>query len=157
MQEIKPVNLKGALITIAVMAIFMIAIGGYNIIQKSQESQEKAAQRETREAPLLFANQTRAAMQAGGSSSDFETVRNDCGMCGTNSVVGGWETEDGRALILSSDGTFTAIVDDSPMIGKWELGGGELCLLQATGAESCFTYQQKTDAMKLNNAIYIRR
>lgn len=155
MQEIKPVNLKGALIVVAVMAIFLIVIGYRNIMQ---ESREKAVQRATRNAPLLYANQTRAAMGQANPSSDFETVRNNCGACGTSSVVGGWETEDGRVLVLSENGTFTAIFDEGPpMVGDWQLGGGELCLLLATGAESCFTYQQKIDAMKLDNAIYIRR
>ena len=151
MQEIKPVNLKGILIVVALAVIFMIAIGVYGM---AREAQEKAA----RDAPLLHANQTRAAMREANPSSDFEIVRNDCGACGTNSPVGGWETEDGRALVLYEDNTFTAILDEgSPMAGAWEVGGGELCLLLTTGAKSCFSYQQKIDAMKLDNAVYIRR
>jgi len=140
MQENKPINLNRILVVVAAIGIFMIAIGYYSTMKDVRKSSVPQA---TRAIP---------------SSSDFETVRNDCGACGTNSVVGGWETEDGRALILSENGTFTAMFDDGPpMVGDWELGGGELCLLLDTGAQSCFSYQQKVDAMKLDNAIYIRR
>lgn len=87
----------------------------------------------------------------------FTTVRNECGACGTNSPVGGWEAADGRTLILSSNGTYAAnFTDGTSMQGKWEQNGSQLCL-EAGSSQTCFSYQQKTDAMKLDNAIYIRR
>ena len=87
----------------------------------------------------------------------FTTVRNDCGICGTNSPVGGWGAADGRSLVLSEDGTYTAFFNDGTYIqGVWEITGAQLCLNTA-GAESCFSYQQKIDTMKLDDAIYIRR
>jgi len=90
--------------------------------------------------------------------SVFLTVRNSCGACGTDDPVGGWETEDGRMLILSSDRTFTADVGDgSTMRGDWAKAGASLCLLPVSGGKTCFDYAQKVDAMKLDNAIYIRR
>lgn len=88
----------------------------------------------------------------------FTTVRNDCGVCGTDSPVGGWEAADGRMLILSENGTFIADVDDGPALsGEWEVNGRQLCLTHSLGARSCFSYQQKVDAMKLDEGIYIRK
>ncbi len=88
----------------------------------------------------------------------FTTVRNSCGVCGTDSPIGGWEAADGRMLILSENGTFIADVDDGPSLsGEWEVSGGQLCLIHSVGARTCFSYQQKIDAMKLDNGIYIRR
>lgn len=49
----------------------------------------------------------------------FTTVRNTCGQCGTSSPVGGWETSDGRALILQDDGGFTVLfADGTSMAGS---------------------------------------
>ncbi len=91
-------------------------------------------------------------------SEEFTIVRNDCGLCGTNSPVGGWETEDGRALILDANGSFTAIYDDGTSTsGSWEQSGDSLCLLPSVGGEKCFRYGQLVDAMKLDNAVYIRQ
>ena len=90
--------------------------------------------------------------------SVFRTVHNSCGACGTDDPVGGWETEDGRMLILNSDKTFTADVGDgSTMRGDWAKAGASLCLLPNAGGQRCFDYAQKVDAMKLDDAIYIRR
>lgn len=89
--------------------------------------------------------------------TSFVTVKNDCGACGTNSPVGGWEAENGRSLILSENGNFTAFFEDgTSMSGSWTQNGSQLCLL-SNGAETCFSYQQKVDAMKLNDNIYIRQ
>lgn len=87
----------------------------------------------------------------------FRTIRNNCGSCGTDSPVGGWEAADGRTLTLSENGNYTAFFTDGTSLrGEWELTSNRLCL-QTNGAESCFSYQQKVDAMKLDNGIYIRR
>lgn len=88
----------------------------------------------------------------------FTTVRNDCGLCGTDSPIGGWESEDGRALVLNEDKTFVALfADGTSMRGDWSQPGDELCLWPATGGRTCFSYEQKLDAMKLDDGIYIRR
>lgn len=88
----------------------------------------------------------------------FTTVRNSCGVCGTDSPVGGWEAADGRTLILSENGNFVVYFeDDTSMRGEWSLTGSQLCLTTSIGASSCFSYQQKVDAMKLDDAIYVRR
>lgn len=82
----------------------------------------------------------------------FTTVRNDCGLCGTDTVIGGWEATDGRVITLSEDGNYVAFfADGTTARGEWTLVGSELCL-----GSACFSYQQKTDAMKLDDAIYIR-
>ena len=87
----------------------------------------------------------------------FRTVRNDCGTCGTDSPAGGWEAADGRTLILSEKGNYSAtFTDGSSLRGTWEQSGSRLCL-QTGDAETCFSYQQKVDAMKLDDGIYIRR
>lgn len=87
----------------------------------------------------------------------FTTVRNSCGACGTNSPEGGWEAADGRTLILSENGNYVANFNDGTSLsGEWVLKNNQLCL-QTGGAESCFAYQQKVDAMKLDDGIYIRR
>lgn len=96
--------------------------------------------------------------QPAPAASGFQEVRNNCGSCGTNSPIGGWESTDGRALILSDDGSFLAFFNDgTSMSGDWTRSGGELCLLPSTGGETCFSYEQKIDAMKLDNGIYIRK
>lgn len=88
----------------------------------------------------------------------FTTVRNDCGLCGTDSPIGGWETEDGRTLVLNEDRSFVAVFDDgSSMLGNWVMADGRLCLSPSTGGQSCFDYEQRVDAMMLDDGIYIRR
>lgn len=88
----------------------------------------------------------------------FQTVRNDCGMCGTNSPAGGWEAADGRALVLNYDGGFVALfTDGTSMTGEWDLTGSQLCLRPAAGGEVCFAYRQRVDAMQLDDGIYIRQ
>jgi hypothetical protein len=98
------------------------------------------------------------ARQPAPAASGFQEVRNNCGACGTNSPIGGWESTDGRALILSDDGSFLAFFNDgTSMSGEWTRSGSELCLLPSTGGETCFSYEQKIDAMKLDSMIYIRK
>ena len=98
-----------------------------------------------------------ACGSSGPKTDPFVEVVNDCGQCGTNSPVGGWEADNGRSIILSSTGIFTASFEDgTSMNGTWEQKGNSICLNSA-GAEKCLVYQQKTDAMKLNDLIYIRR
>jgi len=88
----------------------------------------------------------------------FQTVRNECGLCGTDSPVGGWEAEDGRSLILRENGNFTAFfVDGTTMSGTWLVGDTRLCLSPESGGQQCLRYQQKVDAMMLDEAIYIRQ
>ena len=137
---------------LAFLALVMIAIGAMSLIPNRSNERDTRA---TRNAPLTRVAQTRAVMRPSGST--FETVRNDCGLCGTNSVVGGWESEDGRMLILNSDGSFMGNSDDGPLFGDYTVSGGKLCLILATGAKGCFAYTQKVDAMKLDDAIYIRK
>lgn len=140
---------------VAFLALVMIAIGAMSLIPNRSNERDTRA---TRNAPLTRVAQTRAVMRSGeGGGSTFETVRNDCGLCGTNSVVGGWESEDGRMLILNSDGSFMGNSDDGPLFGDYTVSGGKLCLILATGAKGCFAYTQKVDAMKLDDAIYIRK
>ncbi len=92
------------------------------------------------------------------SSSGFVTVRNTCGACGTNSPIGGWEKADGQTLILAANGNFTTYYPDGSSIsGTWKLTGSQLCLtIYGSTNPQCFSYEQKIDAMKLNDAIYIR-
>lgn len=88
----------------------------------------------------------------------FVEVRNDCGMCGTDSPIGGWENIDGDAMILDDDNTFLiSMAAGGSFGGDWELDGNQLCLLPDTGEDMCFAYEQKIDAMTLDNAIFIRR
>lgn len=87
----------------------------------------------------------------------FQTVRNDCGMCGTSSPVGGWEARDGRWVVFSANGDFTLSNDRATISGVWEQNGREICFAPGTGGESsCLFYEQKTDAMMLGDVIYIR-
>ena len=87
----------------------------------------------------------------------FIQVRNTCGVCGTNSPIGGWEAEDGKSLILSDNGNFVAnFTDGTTGSGRWKQDGAQLCLTPSLGREVCYNYQQKIDAMKLDDAIYIR-
>lgn len=88
----------------------------------------------------------------------FIQVLNTCGACGTNSPIGGWEAEDGKSLILSDNGNFVAyFTDGTTGSGRWKQDGAQLCLIPDLGRAVCYDYQQKTDAMKLDDAIYIRR
>lgn len=92
------------------------------------------------------------------SAATFREIRNSCGACGTDSPVGGWESNNGRSLILSSNGNFVAYYEDgTSLAGEWEQTGRQLCLSLDIGSRSCLRYEQKVDAMKLDDAIYIRR
>lgn len=85
-------------------------------------------------------------------------VRNSCGACGTDSPVGGWESTNGRTLFLAENGNFSAYFeDDTSMSGTWRLSGDRLCLSPDIGGDTCFDYEQKIDAMRLDDALYIRR
>jgi len=85
------------------------------------------------------------------------TVRNNCGQCGTDSPVGGWESANGRTLILSESGSFNAIYEDgSTLNGTWELVGTHRLCLHIGEAETCFSYSQNVDSMKLDGNTYIR-
>jgi hypothetical protein len=100
----------------------------------------------------------RTRTSTGATGSGLREVRNDCGACGTNSPVGGWESANGRSLILSENGRFVAFFEDNTsMGGTWRRSGAQLCLSPESGGESCLSYEQKIDAMKLDEAIYIRR
>lgn len=100
----------------------------------------------------------RARAAAENPYASFRTVINECGLCGTDEPYGGWETEDGRTLVLSDNDTFIALFEDgTSMRGDWSLERGELCLQPAAGGETCFRHEQKIDAMTLDDALYIRQ
>ncbi len=100
----------------------------------------------------------RARAAAENPYASFRAVINDCLMCGTNNPYGGWETEDGRTLVLNEPGSFVALFEDgTSMRGDWTLDDGELCLLSASGGRTCFRHEQKIDAMTLDDALYIRQ
>jgi len=141
------------LIAVAALALVMVVVGYVALREPNRPPSEPFVAGPTRTpAPSRRYTVTPAAVPA------FAEVRNDCGLCGTNSPVGGWETEDGRALILSADGDFTAIFADGATIaGTWSQTAGKLCLESATGSQTCYSYRQRVDAMKLDDAIYIRR
>ena len=82
----------------------------------------------------------------------FMEVRNDCGACGSDSPIGGWEAEDGRTLVLAEHGEFVLTAPNGVTTsGNWRLRDGEMCLDLL-----CLAYEQKVDAMKLGSRIYIR-
>ena len=90
--------------------------------------------------------------------ASFIETRNDCGTCGTDAPVGGWENVGGDAMLINADGSFViAMADASSFGGDWELSGDELCFYPDTGADMCFAYAQKVDAMTLDGAIFVRR
>ena len=100
---------------------------------------------------------TAEAIPPSPTSSRLEMVVNTCGQCGTDSIVGGWESEDGRALVLMSDRSAIILTrDGKTFIGEWERNGFELCLSIGEQHE-CYDYEQNIDAMRLDNALYIRR
>lgn len=134
--------------------------GGWKRAQANADalSTASAATAESRTAAANIGVTRQPATRPAYASTGFQEVRNNCGSCGTNSPIGGWESTDGRALILSDDGSFLALFNDgTSMSGDWTRSGGELCLLPSTGGETCFSYEQKIDAMKLDNGIYIRK
>lgn len=98
---------------------------------------------------------TRIAESGRTSDEPLRAVRNDCGACGTNSPIGGWETEDGRALVLGADHTFVALDGSSTTSGEWERTTSELCLITEE-LRRCFAYEQNYDAMRLDEAVYVR-
>ena len=106
---------------------------------------------------VTAATSTAAAIPPAPTSSRLDMVVNTCGQCGTDSPVGGWESEDGRALVLMSDRSALILTRDGKTFpGKWERNGFELCL--SIGEEhECYAYEQNIDAMRLDNALYIRR
>lgn len=102
-----------------------------------------------------------AATRTPNPYTSFIEVRNNCGACGTSSPVGGWEAVDGRAFALAQNGNYTIFyTDGTSQSGTWELSGRQLCFnitFGSASSDTCFNYQQKIDAMKLDDAIYIRR
>ena len=140
------VGLRKVGIALLGVVLFFAVLGGIMVFSDIEaERMERVARSASYEA-------TTAAL------SSFRTVRNDCGRCGTDSPVGGWESEDGRSLVLNEDKTFVAFFDDgTAMRGDWSQPGAELCLWPTTGGRTCFSYEQKVDAMKLDDGIYIRR
>lgn len=88
-------------------------------------------------------------------------VRNDCPDCGRQGVVGTWSSDDnGATIIFSNDNTFILERAGNTLRGTFERSGDELCLVASEGSETagyCYDYVQATDAMKLDDAIYIRR
>ena len=99
---------------------------------------------------------TRIAKSGRTSDEPLRAVRNDCGACGTSSPIGGWETEDGRMLVLDADYTFFATDGPTSTSGEWERTTRELCLITEE-LRRCFAYEQNIDAMRLDEAIYTRR
>jgi hypothetical protein len=86
----------------------------------------------------------------------FQKVVNDCGVCGTDTPIGGWETYDGRIIIFREDGTYSFLdTGDLSHSGTWEFTGTQMCLT-TLGVRKCLGYVQRVDAMKLDGAIYIR-
>lgn len=137
-------NVRAARILVALF-LLLLAVGVIRACGPNAAGQSAA--------PTRSAAATRRAV----TSDEFTIVRNDCGLCGTNTPVGGWESEDGRALIFDADGSFMALFDDgTSMTGEWEQSGDSLCLSSAVGDETCHRYRQLVDAMKLGDAIYIR-
>lgn len=160
-------------VPVIVVAIALILLIGAGCSQKRNQSGGGWERAQANEAALSTASAATAeartaaanagvtrqpAPRASRASTGLQEVRNTCGSCGTNSPIGGWESTDGRALILSDDGSFLAFFNDgTSMSGEWTRRGSKLCLLPATGGETCFSYEQKIDAMKLDNGIYIRK
>lgn len=136
------------MLLLLVALIAVIALSAYIALGRIQDRADSS-----------LANQiarTRAARSV-DPYANFTTVRNDCGTCGTDTPVGGWEASDGRILIFDRDGSFTAFFpDESPMTGDWDVVGDRLCLESAFGVGDCFDYEQRIDAMRLDDAIYIR-
>lgn len=133
-------------LVVFIAVVFLIALAALNRIQDRPNARldDRIAR-------------TRAAELARDPYASFTTVRNDCGACGTNTPVGGWESADGRVIVFEEDGAFTAFFpDESPLSGRWDITGDRLCLQSALNTSSCFDYEQRIDAMKLNEAIYIR-
>lgn len=140
------VGLRKVGMALLALLLFFTVLGGISLFSKIE------AERTERAARSVRFEATTAAL------SSFRTVENECGLCGTDSPVGGWESEDGRALVLNEDKTFVALfADGTSMRGDWSQPGAELCLWPATGGRTCFSYEQKLDAMKLDDGIYIRR
>ncbi len=131
--------------------LIVVVIAGFAILGGLYLFSLQESERLARSMPA-----TRSA--AADPFSTFRTVENDCGKCGTDSPVGGWESEDGRTLVLNEDKTFVAFfADGTSMRGDWSQSGNQLCLSPATGGRTCFSYEQKVDAMRLDDGIYIRR
>ncbi len=90
------------------------------------------------------------------TKSGLRPVHNDCGQCGTASLVGGWEARDGRAIVLLEDGTFTLWLEDGTgFSGTWRESGNSLCLT-SSGLTECLAYEQAVDVMRLEEALYYR-
>lgn len=136
-----PINSRGLLI---VVVLLVVVFGAIRLVQQDDSSRR----------PVYISPATPDQFQV------FTEVRNNCGACGNNSPVGGWENRNGDAMILNANKTFTIIMaDGSSFDGDWTTNRGnlELCLLPNVGDTQCFAYEQKVDAMTLDGAIFIRR
>lgn len=98
--------------------------------------------------------------RAGSSSSQPNTVPTATAILPTpdNSPVGSWQgVNNGDAIILTSEGTFTATIDGTTTTGTWDLNGPQLCLTHDDASGYCLDYKQNVDAMKLGGALFARR
>lgn len=124
------------------IGLVLLLFGALVLISRSDDSRHPAAPR-----PQATVDPFRV----------FTTVRNDCGACGTDSPVGGWENGNGDAMIINADRTFfVSMASGDSFGGDWQLSGNKFCLVQP-GEIVCFDYKQKVDAMTLDGAIFIRR
>lgn len=122
----------------------------------SDEAIQRAIEATAAAAPTPTVRPTVARATATPGFADayemFREVRNDCGVCGSDSPIGGWEAKDGRTLVLAEHGEFLLTAPNGVTTsGKWRLRDGELCLDLL-----CLEYEQRVDAMRLGSRIYIR-
>lgn len=146
-------NLRGCLLVIGLVIGAILFIRIVTSIQDSRTATRVQSSSETTTSTIVRSQSTAVPRAA-----TFREIRNSCGACGTDSPVGGWESNNGRSLILSSNGNFVAYYENgTSLAGEWEQTGRQLCLSLDIGSRSCLRYEQKVDAMKLDDAIYIRR
>lgn len=99
----------------------------------------------------LIAANTRSRETAMPAPHPAATRRSD-------TPVGGWDTDDGRAIVLAENGNFVVyFTDNTSMSGTWKLTGNQLCLKGDIGTNNCFSYSQNGNRMTLGDAVYYRR
>lgn len=90
-----------------------------------------------------------------------EPISDRCATCGTNSLVGGWESDEGGALILNDDGTYLSLFGNEAWEGVWYNQGDYICFTPTDGEEDCRRYWQNVDILQIISGIgvtrYIRR
>lgn len=87
----------------------------------------------------------------------MELPADRCATCGTNTLIGGWESDEGGILILNEDGTYLSAWGNETWEGVWYVQNDDLCLTPNDGKTECLLYEHNIDFLRRGLIQYVRR